>query len=330
LRTATRILLSVVLALATHVAGAEPLTQMDQVYPALVAGRYDEVEAYYDKVRRSRVRNRRGEFQFEEFAWNVYSASELDGDSPDSWAKVDAGTAAWIAHSPKSYLAAMTRAFALAYHAGSLEAHKGSWADVDRLAAEARRLMQGSKETGSSDVMWHAIQLRVASVEGAPRRDIRDMILAAAAVDPFPTRLWLEAAIALSPDLRGTDDLAWLMRLAVQRTAAIEGTTMYARVLEIVFWHFGDFRTELFSRSGVDWQVLNASFEEWKTRYPSSYSPDLHAVVACTALDRPVAARLLAQIAGHPRMEVWEAMGGKGLLERCTQFALPVLDTPKT
>jgi len=328
-RTSTRILVSLVLVVAAHAARTEPLTQMDQVYPALVAGRYDEVEAYYDRVRHERTRNPRGEFLFEEFAWHVYSASVLDPASPDAWVKVDAGTSAWVAHSPKSHLAAMTRAFALAYHARALEKQRGSWAEVDRLASEARRLMQGSKEAGSSDILWHAIGLRVASAEGMPRRDVRDMILAAAAADPYPTRLWLEAAIALSPDLRGTDDLGWLMRLAVQRTAAEEGTSMYARVLETVFWHFGYFRTDLFRRSGVDWHLLNASFEDWKTRYPPAYSPDLHAAAACAAMDQPMADRLLAQIAGHPQMDVWNALGGKGYLERCREFARPAPATPK-
>jgi hypothetical protein len=300
---------------------AEPL-RLNEIYRALEAHRYDEVEATYADLRRSRERNEEGDFLFESFLRYVPWASSLDPADGSYWPKVDEPTQAWVTHSPNSYLAAMVRAFALAYHAGSVQAHKGSWTEVDRIAAEARRLMDQSKEAGWSDPMWHAINLRVAAVEGAPRSDVRGMVLAAAAVDPYPLRLWQEAALALSPDGRNLDDQTWLMRLAVQRTRDTEGTAMYARVLNVVYWHFCDCVPGAYGRAGVEWSLLNPSFEEWKVRYPRAYSIDLHAATACLARDGPATARLLQQIRNTPRKEIWELMGGTGLFKRCQEMTV--------
>lgn len=305
--------------LGSAVAG--PL-RLDDVYPALEAHRYEKVEATYAELRRSRERNEEGDFLFERFLREVPWASSLNPADGSYWPKVDERTQAWVTHSPNSYLARMVRAFALAYHAGSVQAQKGSWAEVDRIAAEARRLMDQSKEAGQSDPMWHAINLRVAAAEGAPRSDVRGMVLAAAAVDPYPLRLWQEAALALSPDGGNMDDQTWLMRLAVQRTRDREGTAMYARVLNVVFWHFCDCVPGAYGRAGVEWALLNPSFEEWKVRYPHAYSVDLHAATACLAGDGPVTARLLQHIANTPRKEIWELMGGTGLFKRCQEITV--------
>jgi hypothetical protein len=323
------VLLLVGLIVFVRSAAAAPLP-LDDVYPALEAHRYDEVEATYAALRSSRERNAEGDFLFERFLRQVPWASSLDPADGSYWPKVDERTQAWVTHSPQSYLAAMVRAFALAYHARSVQVHKGDWVEVDRIAAEARRLMDRSKKAGWPDPMWHAINLRVASVEGAPRSDVRGMVLAAAAVDPYPLRLWQEAAIALSPDGRNMDDQTWLMRLAVQRTGEREGTTMYARVLHEVFWHFCDCVPSPYGRAGVEWSLLNPSFEEWKVRYPRAYSIDLHAATACLGGDRPVTARLLRQIGNNARKDIWELMGGTGLLKRCQEMGVEVPEGRKT
>lgn len=317
------------LVLGGRAAAAEPL-RLDDVYPALEAHRYEEVEATYAALRRSRARNEEGQFLYERFLRHVYWASSLNPADGDYWPKVDASTQAWVTHSPGSYLAAMVRAFALAYHAGSVEAHKGDWTEVDRIAGEARHLMDQSKKAGWPDPMWHAINLRVASVEGAPRSDVRGMVLAAVAVDPTPLRLYQEAALALSPDGHNMDDQTWLMRLAVQRTSQSEGTMMYARVLNEVFWHFCDCVPSPYGRAGVPWELLNPSFEEWKVRYPGGYSVDLHAATACLAGDRAVTVRLLRRIGTQPRADVWKLMGGTGLLKRCQEWEKDGPERPRT
>jgi hypothetical protein len=324
------LLAGLALAAGAQLAHAAPLTSIDDVYPALAAKRYGDVEAFYEKVRQDRSRDAEGKFPFEHFSRSVYWHSSTDPADADYWPKVDAATQEWVAHSQKSHLAAMTRAYVLAYHAGAVQARGGSWVEVDRLAAEAQGLMERSKQAGRSDVLWHVTLLRVASVQGAPRSDVRDMILAAVAVDPHPMRLWQEASIALSPDGRGLDDLPWLMRLAVQRTSDQEGASMYARVLHGVFWHFQDFRAAPFALTGLDWNLLQRGFEEEKARFPDEYSPDLHAALACSALDQRVAAGLLARIGSHPRMDVWDLMGGKGFLEQCRKFASPHQAVPAT
>ena len=316
--------------LAVPVVRAEPLTDSRQVYQALEAGRYHDVEAFYAKLRRERQRAPDGQFLYEDFYRNVYWVSTDEPGAGDSWPKVDAGTRAWVTAAPHSYLAAMTRAFTLAYRARHLEV-QGKWKEMDPLVSEARHLMERSRKAGAHDVLWYATRLRVASVEGLPRSDVVDLIYAGMRVDPYALRFWQEAGLALSPGGANAQDLGWLMRLAVQRTSPQEGTSMYARVLNELYWWYGDFRANPFARSGVDWELLQASFVDWKRRYPSSYPIDLHASLACSAFDKPVTAALLARIGAHPRMDVWEQTGGNGFLERCRKWTAPAASlAPRT
>lgn len=308
--------------LLVRTAAAAPL-RLDQVYAALKAKRYDEVEATYAELRHTRARDAEGRFLFESLMNQVYWYSSLDPKDEAYWPNIDASTQAWVAHSPKSHLAAMSRAFSLAYHAQAVQARGGSWDEVDRLAAEARRLMDGSKSAGSRDILWHAANLRVAAVEAPPRSDVRSMIVAGAALDPYPMKFWLEAAIALSPDGRDIEDQAWLMRLAAQRASGPEAATMYARVLDAVFWRFCDCHASRYGRAGIEWSLLGPSFEQWRVQFPAGYSVDLHAAMACLAGDEDVTARLLQEIGTQQRNDIWELLGGKGLLQRCRERASP-------
>lgn len=329
-----RVLCAVIVALIAALAGfearAQELTAVSQVYKALEAGRYREVEDFYAKLRRDRTRKPDGDFVFEEFYRRVYWYSSTDTADSAYWPKVDAATKAWVEHSPKSHLAAMSRAFALAYRGEVLQARGGAWKDVDVLAAEARRLMDETKKQGASDALWHATRLRVASVEGVPRTDILDIVYEALAVDPYPLRLWQEAAIALSPNGENVEDLLWLMRLAGQRTAAQEGKSMQARVLNTAFWHFSGFLASPFGRTGLRWDVLNESFLDWKRRYPVGYSVNLHGALACAAHDREATVSLLAQIGSHSATDTWEMLGGKNYAQRCKDWATSTAPIPRT
>ncbi|HVE54797.1 MAG TPA: hypothetical protein VNB23_15550, partial [Ramlibacter sp.] len=308
---------------------AEALTSNDQVHTALQAGRYREVEAFYEKLRKDRTRQADGVFLFEKFYYAVYWYSSSDPNDASYWPKIDAATQAWVTHSPKSHLAAMTRAFALTYRGEVLQARGGSWAEVNRFASEARRLVDGSRGAGAGDVLWHATRLRVAGLQGVPRAEVVAMIEAAAQVDPYPMRLWLEASVALSPSGENGEDLVWLMKFAAERTAGQEGTSMQARVLHAAFWRFHQFLASPFGSTSLRWRELHESFQDWKRRYPDGYRLDLHGAMACAARDRKVTANVLAQT-GEPSADIWDRIGGKNYAARCRKWASGSAEAPTT
>ncbi|MBC5783606.1 hypothetical protein H8N03_11675 [Ramlibacter sp. USB13] len=321
------------LAVALLSAGAFPsvhaeISDVKDVHAAFAAQRYDEIEALYDKVLRERRRAADGRFQSEVFLGNLPWYSDDDPASESYWPKVDAATAAWLAHSPGSPLAAMVRAHVLARRGNRLSAI-GRWKEVDALVAEARRLLAGAREQGKRDANWHAVRLRVLGVEGVPREDVLDAIHAAAAVDPYPLRPWQFAALALSPDGRSTGDLPWLMRLAVERTRTTEGTTMYARVLASAYWHFPHLAAHPFGHDALDWNVAHRSFTELKQRYPEGYEPNLHGALACLAGDRAVTAAALAQAGAYAREDVWKIWGGDKHLARCRAWSTGEAQGPR-
>ncbi|HEY8359481.1 MAG TPA: hypothetical protein VIL30_18680 [Ramlibacter sp.] len=313
---------------AVH-AQAPAIDAPGEVYRALEAGRYAEVEAYHARLHRERTRKPDGEFLFEDLAFKVYWYSTHQPDDPAYWPKVDAATRAWVTHSPGSHLAAMTRAFALAYRGETVRARGGLWQEFQPLAGEARRLLEGSRKQGQQDALWHAIGLRVAGLEDRPRADILAWVEAGVAADPHPVRLYQEAAFALTPGSRSNvDDLRWLMQLAEQRTASEPGSGIAARVLAQTFWQFPEFMTRPFAGKGPRWDEVHRSFTDWARRPGAGYPVDLHAALACAARDRDVASRLMPRAglaAGHA--DTWGRFGGPNLFARCKEWAVTASPT---
>jgi hypothetical protein len=304
------------------VANAHPLSAPEQIYAALTAGRFVEVEQYYDKLMNDRTRDERGEYLFEQFVSQTPVYSSDDAKSEDYWPKVDALTARWLAHSPNSVIAAITRARALLRRAEHLDATKGSWKDVDRLVTEAGDVMARSRLRAAADPNWQALNLRLARDAGVPHKRIRELVRQAASVDPYPVLLWEEAAVALRTDCSSTDNLLWLMRLAVERTGQREGTTMYARVFEAANSLYCGMENDPFGRGHLDWETMNRSLAELKVRYPAAYEPNLHGALACLAGDLKTTAAALRNAGVRINGLVWEHWGGKPHLERCKKWVI--------
>jgi hypothetical protein len=299
---------------------AQPLRSPDETYAAVVAGRYDDVEAYYAKLQKERPRNDKGEFLLDGMIWATPVFSSDDPKANDYWPKTDAITARWLAHSPRSVLASITRARALVRRAEHIQATNGPWKDIDKLVAEARRVMDASRARGARDPAWHAMRLRLAKMEGLPHEQIVAMVKTATAVEPRPLLVWQEAAFALREEDRRGTNLVWLMRYAVDQTRASEGTTMYVRVLMSAFWAYPEFAASPFS-TGLDWKLLNSSITEQRKRYPGAYDPNLHGALACLAGDRQVTAEAIRDVGTQPFMPTWETWGGKPHWERCKEWA---------
>lgn len=308
---------------------AQPLKSPDETYAAILAGRYADVEAYYAKVLKERPRDEKGEFVLDRMIWSTPVFSSDDPKADDYWPKTDAITTRWLAHSPDSVLAAISRARALVRRAEHLQAIDGPWKDIEKLVAEARRVMDASRARGAHDPAWHAMRLRLAGMEGLTHQQMLDLIRAAAAVDPQPLLVWQEAAIALSNEDRTGGNLAWLMRYAVERTRASEGATMYLRVMLSAYWLFPDFVASPFS-SGLQWKLLDESFGEVRKRYPKSYDVNLHGALACLAGDRRSTAESIRDIADQPNLQVWERWGGKPHWERCKRWAFKLRPNSST
>lgn len=312
-------------------AGAEPLTKTTQVHAALEAGRYREVEAFYARLRKDTTRTPEGPYPYEAFTYAAYWYSSPDPKDPSHWPKVDAATARWVKHSPRSHVAAMTRAFALAYRAGYMAVRERAWNEADKLADEAANLLERSRGEGRKDPNWHAVRLRVAGVQSLPRADMVALIHEAIRVDATVERVWQEAALALSSEAR-SEDVVWLMRLAMQRTAETEGTSMYARVLAASAAWFPGFMAGPFHGTGLDWPVLHASFLDYKQRYPAGYhlEVDLHAAMACAARDAEATRALIADPRSAPDSNVWKQMGGANFYAVCKEWAKARPERPRT
>ena len=140
-------------------------------------------------------------------------------------AELDAGTLAWVNHSPESAPAAIARANDLLQRADALyRAQK--WPAGDVVTQEARRLLLQVHAASQADPNWHAAWLDIARLQGWDPRQIMDAVEAAADAEPGAAGPWHKAVAALSPDGQGAGLLVPLAELAAQ----VEGDRGLGRV----------------------------------------------------------------------------------------------------
>jgi hypothetical protein len=281
--------------------------------------RFDELERAYARVLAARSRNHWGEFHTEEFVRRLYLA--LTGSPPKeiaapTEAELESRTQAWVKHSPRSAPAAIARATHLLQRA---EASYGAqnWPAGDSMTNLARQLLLQVRDASKSDPNWHAAWLYIGKLQGWDPQEVMDAIEAAADAEPGAAGPWQVAVDALSPNRKGAGLLPPLVELAVRKSNASEGWSLYARIYLHAARTYPAVHRDPFGSGGMQWSKTNLALIDLYTRYPNPGVLNQHAILACLAGDKPATAALLRRIGAHPDPAWWRFWGGEPLYERC-------------
>ncbi len=179
----------------------------------------------------------------------------------------------------------------------------------------ARVVLEKSKNVAASDPQWYVADLSVALGEGWGKKQFEPLI--AEGLDRFPyyTSLYLVGARFYLPIWGGNiDDLDKFADDAVRRTAAKEGTIIYARI----YASGADTFDNMFKVSRVIWPRMFNALSQLDRQYPDPRNDSLFAYFACATGDKIWTAHMMPLIKGAPEFDIWRSQKN---IDRCRAWA---------
>lgn len=239
------------------------------------------------------------------------------------WNAVEEKTRVWGAQFPESVLPALALSRAHEQHAW---AHRGggyastvtkeSWKQFGMNMDLARQVLLNRAEVGTKDPNWWYQLLRLGWAHSWPEE--RYWEVANTAMNAFPQNPDIYSAISrrLLPQWGGSwAVVAEFAGYAVERTKAVQGQTLYARI----YWHLRDyFGPDLLTSDQVNWRRIRAGFEDLVARHPDNWNLNHFASFACDARDKATARRLLARIKDSVVPSAW---ANQAMYNRCRNWA---------
>lgn len=295
---------------------AEAVSQFKGNHDLLLAGDFAALQRLYPVEPVSAAHN----FHEEMPSVNFFLAMGLG--VADNWPQEDTATQAWLERSPDSIPAALARAQLLGRHARRMDV-AGQWAKAASALLEMEHLLTAVKPKTTRDVQWYALQVSLGHYQGWTAERLRNAIEAGLDVDATSMYFYRTAAIALSPDWRGSaEPLEWLARQGAARTPSQRAATYAfsrlwtAESIEVVY-------RRPFEAGLVDWDLINLGLADlYRRTEPDAYYLNVHAALACRAGDKRVTAELLGRIAKTPvNAEAWKRWGGVSHYESCKKWA---------
>jgi hypothetical protein len=247
--------------------------------------------ATYDRrateLRRTRERTPAGIWKLSLFYKGPDNWPATRADAP-IWAQIEAATEAYLREHPDSPSAVVVHARMLVSHAWTWRGN--GWgrdlSDSQRngfntYLERARGVLDQYRETGSEDPEWFSLRIQVMNGLNADKAAI--LALAREALDHEPTYQPLDyvASNALLPKWGGSAELLrQFVALAVAKSAAVEGTQAYGRIM------FNIARADpepiaTLVQVGVQWPELRSSLREISVAYPDPWNVNTERAMAC-------------------------------------------------
>jgi hypothetical protein len=188
----------------------------------------------------------------------------------------------------------------------------------DAKIEETRRYLEKIKSIAAVDPHWYEMMLTIARVQSWDAKKFGAMFDAAIAREPLFYQTWFVAADYLLPQWRpNTNDVELFAQMAAKKTAATEGTGMYARI----YWYtsqtqFGD---DIFKASLANWPKMKAAFDDVLARYPDDWNYNNYGKFACLAKDKKSTRKFFEKIGNQPMRQAWDT---PGLIDTCRAWAM--------
>jgi hypothetical protein len=198
----------------------------------------------------------------------------------------------------------------------------GQWAKAESALLEMEHLLTAVKRKTTRDMQWHTLQLSLGHYQAWTAERIRSAIEAGLDVDATSMYFHRTAAIALSPDFRGSaEPLEWLAREGAARTPSQRAATYAfsrlwtAEFIEVVY-------SRPFEEGLVDWDLMNQGLAELYRRTSLDAYLNAQAALACRAGEKRVTAELLGRIGKAPVVgDMWKRWGGVSHYKNCKKWA---------
>lgn len=229
----------------------------------------------------------------------LHEAMMHDARDTEYWAALEQRFAQWATQAPASAQAQLARARMYLTRAASFQRSgfgiKGSWGDYPPIVEQvqaARTHLEAHAELATVDPRWDEMMLEVARIQDWPYSQWSAQV--DAALDRHPTYYSLYFNVLNSRSSRNPVAIEKIVRDAVARTQATDGTGLYVR---LYWWIYSSsYQEQLFEKSYADWPTLRTAIDDVLKDYPNQWNINHFAKFACLAGDAEKALELGEQI----------------------------------
>jgi hypothetical protein len=298
------------------------------------AGLFSELDRFYDHAVARQLRTPSG-------LWvsGIYCDGVLANmrhlnppKSKKDWQKFEAISAKWAKDSPKSALARIAHASAISSYAWSIrgEGYAGSvpekaWKPFYQELRRAVDYLEAEKAVASRSPAYYdlMIGLLTAMPGGDPSVAFEE------GVTKFPGYYpsYFSMLENLLPKWHGdAAKIEKFARNAVERTSAIEGKGMYARI----YWYASQtqYGNALFDQSDAQWPAMREGFEDVIARYPDQWNLNNYAKFACDAGDVATLSKIMGRLRNPIDSDVW-GWGAESRYEKCLKLSKTKVESEK-
>jgi hypothetical protein len=326
--TASRRTLLALFFISTPVLGgelADRKTVAEGARALLIAGRYADLDALAERYRTSRSRTPSGLWHLSMFHVGTESALYSKKDDDAGRATAERRARQWIKARPRSPAARIAFAQMLVNRAwairGSGKGHTvkpEDWQPFRDHLERARLYLEEHKAVAAIDPGWYEAMAHIATDQSWPPERLEALVKEGLAREPAYYGLYFMAVRYYAPQWHGSaEDIERFARQAMDRTRAVEGAGMYARI----YWYASQshYTDKLFAESLVDWETMKKGIDDVLAKHADEWNIQNFARYACLAEDKEKTAQLLKRMTEAPYMEAWAS---PYWFDRCKAWAL--------
>jgi Domain of unknown function (DUF4034) len=288
------------------------------------ASDFQSLEIAADQLREKKLRTSSGLSKLNFFYMAFDEVFLFAPDEEQNWLKAERLVQDWLRKYPDSTPAHLAYAKLLMQHAwairggGYVDSVKPeSWQPFFEYVEKARQFLQDHAALSNGDPNWDLILLEIARLQGIP--DEEYLKLASAALDRNPDhyQLYFDIAYRYMPKWGGNaSEIEQFARQAQERTKAIEGHALYARIYWVAAQ--GQYQQGLFNSSSVEWNKMKLGIDDVLKNYPDKWNIYNFAMFACFAGDKEKGRELLDRIANEEIPTSWPHVNN---FDQCKNFA---------
>jgi hypothetical protein len=292
---------------------------------AFRSGNYALLESTSQDYRTSKARTPSGTWKLTQFYVAIADAvSGATNDDPRNFYEVENVAAKWVSKYPNSPAAHIVQSYVWHTHGYAFRGDgyarlvdPAAWKELYKYEALARANLEKHKAIASVDPEWYEVMLIIARVEGWDKSQFSKLLDEALDREPLFYQTYFTALEYLLPKWGGSvSEVEGFALEATERTSALEGKSLYARI----YWYASQtqFGTRIFLNSVAGWPFMRQGFDDLIAKYPDQWNIHNFAKFACLAGDEAKTKELFKQITSNPIGEAW---GSKALFQRCQQMA---------
>ncbi|MDE0852810.1 MAG: hypothetical protein OSA97_00125 [Nevskia sp.] len=260
-----------------------------QAADLLKAGDFVAFDQIATQFRQSGERTPAGDWKLAQLYIGVKNAGPDNPDDPQ-WQLLDSVSSQWLRAHPDSPTAVVVRAKVLLAHAWAYrgggyasEVTESGSARYHDLMEQARDVLDSHKAVAASDPEWDAIRIDLIRQQGGDSQAVLNAAAEALGRQPYYYPIHNSAVMSLMPKWGGSEELLkQYVQMALDRSAAREGTQAYARIYHFVARNAQTPLDDL-NTLGAKWQPMQQSLDEILRAYPDSFNRDGARAMACWA-----------------------------------------------